>query len=79
MTTQVAVRTWDGFAPPPRTAVAMDAAEPLHCSFCGKRQDDVAFLIDNHPHCICSACVAVCAAMVLEAGLPLALKLKESK
>lgn len=45
-------------------------APVLHCSFCGKSQDDVPILIDADDAAICDRCVEVCVGLVFEHKRP---------
>lgn len=38
---------------------------PLHCSFCGKRQDEVRLLIAGPTVFICDECIELCAVIDL--------------
>lgn len=42
-------------------------ADLTHCSFCGKRADEVGSLVRNNPStaCICDECVILCATILL--------------
>ena len=42
---------------PPRKKKASGDGDPLHCSFCGKHQDDVAKLMAGIERFICDACI----------------------
>ncbi len=39
---------------------------PLYCSFCGKRQDEVFSIIAGPTVFICDECVVLCAAIIEE-------------
>lgn len=39
---------------------------PLYCSFCGKRQDEVFFMVAGPTVFICDECVDLCHAIVEE-------------
>ena len=54
---------------------------PMRCSFCRRRDSQVAKLISNHPHdlrraYICDACVAVCDAILQGDHKPLGAKIR---
>ena len=38
----------------------------LHCSFCGKRQEDVRKIVAGEGSCICNECIEVCAEIISE-------------
>ena len=45
---------------------SFDTTEVLHCSFCGKSNKDVAFLIAAPDVFICDECVDLCADIIAE-------------
>ena len=52
-------------------AAREDRADVQSCSFCGKRQREVRFLVQGPMSCICEECVALCAEILDERGIDL--------
>lgn len=52
-------------------AAREDRADVQSCSFCGKMQREVRFLVQGPMSCICEQCVAICAEILDERGIEL--------
>lgn len=51
----------------------MTAPDKVHCSFCGKSQDDVTRIVAGPDAFICNGCVDDCAAICAAEGIPSAI------